>query len=71
MQLQETQQREHDHPKTPRAMPTHAEKNRAGAARIISFKTSQYRRFLACTTAQLVDPDLALCPVGCGLWVVR
>jgi hypothetical protein len=27
------------------AMPTHAEKKQ-GAARIISFKTSQYRRFL-------------------------
>jgi hypothetical protein len=34
-------------------MPTHAGKKQ-GAARIISFKTSQYRRFFACMTAQLV-----------------
>jgi hypothetical protein len=38
------------------AMPTHAEKNRGpGAARIISFKTSQYRRFLPSVIAQLVS----------------
>jgi hypothetical protein len=43
------------------AMPTHAEKNRGRrAARIISFKTSQYRRFLPvlpCMIAQLVGDE--------------
>jgi hypothetical protein len=42
-------------------MPTHAEKKQ-GVARIISFKTSHYRRFwlLACVIAQLVCSSLLM-----------